>query len=239
MLACKKVLMQISVLIPAKNEADRIAGTVQAALTLPNVLEVIVIDDGSLDDTAHIAKSAGATVVSLPINRGKAAALIAGAKRATGDVFLLLDADLGATAKEAIVLIPPILSGEADMTIATFPVIPGRGGGHGIVVRTARAGIARVTGREMLAPLSGQRCLARGVWESVQPLANGFGVETAMTIRAVQAGYRLQEIPTQMDHRVTQNDLSARLHRLRQLKDVVLALIPFLVFYKKTGRPAL
>jgi glycosyltransferase involved in cell wall biosynthesis len=217
--------MQISVLIPAKDESARIAATVVAALSLPNITEVIVIDDGSLDDTTHVAQEAGARVVSLPTNQGKAAALMAGAKIATGDVFLLLDADLGATAREATVLIPPILSATTDMTIATFPVIPGRGGGHGIVVRTARAGIATLTGRTMLAPLSGQRCMTRAVWDAVQPLASGFGVETAMTITALKSHYRLTEIETKMDHRVTQNDFSAHLHRLRQLRDVVLALL--------------
>jgi glycosyltransferase involved in cell wall biosynthesis len=215
---------RLSVLIPAKEEADRIGATVQAALLLPHVLEVIVIDDGSLDDTAGVAREAGAHVVSLAQNQGKAAALMAGGKVAKGDTLLLLDADLGATAREATVLIPAVLEGTSDMTIATFPIIPGRGGGHGIVVRTSRAGILRLTGREMLAPLSGQRCMTRAVWEAVQPLASGFGVETAMTIAALRKGYRLQEVPTQMDHRVTQNDLAARWHRLRQLKDVLLAL---------------
>jgi glycosyltransferase involved in cell wall biosynthesis len=227
--------MKISVLIPAKDESARIAATVEAARALPHVFEVIVIDDGSLDDTTHIAQTAGAKVVSLPTNQGKAAALMAGAKIATGDVFLLLDADLGATAREATVLIPPITSGDTDMTIATFPVIPGRGGGHGIVVRTAWAGILRLTGRTMLAPLSGQRCMTRAVWESVQPLASGFGVETAMTIIALKSGHRLTEIETQMDHRVTQNDFSAQLHRLKQLRDVVLALIRCGIFER--GKP--
>jgi glycosyltransferase involved in cell wall biosynthesis len=217
--------MKISVLIPAKDESDRIEATVKAARALPHVKEVIVIDDGSLDDTGHLAQAAGARVVYLTHNQGKATALMAGGAVAKGDVFLLLDADLGATAREAAILIPPIRARETDMTIATFPVIPGRGGGHGVVVRTARAGIEKLTGRTMLAPLSGQRCMTRAVWDAVQPLAAGFGVETAMTITALKNHYRLTEIETQMDHRVTQNDFSAQLHRLRQLRDVVLALL--------------
>ena len=216
--------MTLSVLIPAYTEADRICRTVQAALTLPGVTEVLVIDDGSTDDTALVAEKAGAKVVRLEINQGKAGALLAGGASATGDLLLLLDADLGQTASEAHVLISPVLAGEADVSIATFPVVPGRGGGRGVVVRVSRWGIERATGRTMAAPLSGQRCLTRAAWDAAQPLARGFGVETAMTIAILKAGFQVVEVETQMDHRVTQNDWRGRVHRLRQLRDVLLAL---------------
>lgn len=216
--------MTVSVLIPAFNEADRIVATVTAARALAGITEVVVIDDGSTDQTAALAEQAGAKVVRQPRNGGKAAALTAGFHAATGELLLLLDADLGATAAEAGVLVVPVLAGEADMTIATFPVIPGRGGGMGVVVRLSREGILRATGQSMQAPLSGQRCLRREVFTAALPLATGFGVETALTIDALKAGFRLREVPTTMDHRVTQNDLRARLHRLRQLRDVARAL---------------
>lgn len=216
--------MSVSVLIPAYNEAERIAATVQAALALPHVSEVVVIDDGSSDTTSAIAEQAGARVVRLENNSGKAAALMAGGREAQGKYLLLLDADLGSTAKEAAMLLPPVLSGEADMSIATFPVVPGRGGGAGIVVRTSRQGIFKATGQTMKAPLSGQRCLNRAAWEAGQPLASGFGVETALTIAVLRAGLKVLEVETRMDHRVTQNDWRGRLHRLRQLRDVWRAL---------------
>ncbi|MGC4042849.1 MAG: glycosyltransferase [Armatimonas sp.] len=216
--------MSVSVLIPAYNEAERITATVQAASALPYVSEVLVIDDASTDDTAPIAEQAGARVVRLEKNGGKAAALMAGGREAVGQFLLLLDADLGATAKEAAQLLPPVLSGEAGMSIATFPVVPGRGGGAGIVVRTARQGILKATGRIMAAPLSGQRCLSRAAWDAGQPLASGFGVETALTIAVLRAGFSVVEVETKMDHRVTQNDWRGRLHRFRQLRDVWRAL---------------
>ncbi len=216
--------MSLSVLIPAYNEADRIAATVEAALLLPGASEVLVIDDGSTDQTRAVAERAGAVVVRLEKNQGKAAALMAGGREARGEFFLLLDADLGATASEAEKILGPVLQGKCAMSIATFPVVPGRGGGAGIVVRAARAGILRATGRVMSAPLSGQRCLSRAAWESAQPLAPGFGVETALTIAVLRAGFSVVEIETRMDHRVTQNDWRGRLHRLRQLRDVWRAL---------------
>lgn len=216
--------MSLTVLIPAYNEAERITATVAVALALPEVSEVLVVDDGSTDDTARRAELAGARVLRCATNGGKAAALTAGLKATPSELLLLLDADLGATAAEGEKLIGPVLRGEADMTIALFPVIPGRGGGMGLVVRLARWGILRHTGKTLQAPLSGQRCLRRTVLEAALPLAEGFGIETGLNLSALRHGARILEVPTTMDHRVTQNDWRGRLHRARQLRDVARAL---------------
>jgi glycosyltransferase involved in cell wall biosynthesis len=214
-----------SVLIPAMNEADRISATVHAACALPGAGEVVVIDDGSTDDTARVAELAGANVVRVQCNRGKGAALTAGMKTATGDILLLLDADLGETAGQASRLLEPVLQGEADLTIATFPRGAARGGGIGMVVRLARWGIRRATGRVMEAPLSGQRAMRREVLDRAIPLPAGFGVEVAMTIAALRAGYRVLEVPTEMSHRVTGRSPRAIVHRARQFTAVLGALL--------------
>jgi glycosyltransferase involved in cell wall biosynthesis len=201
------------------------------------VSDVVVVDDGSTDATADAARETGvAVVVRQERNRGKAKALEAGFTHATGDLLLLLDADLCETACEAAALVAPVVEGKADMTIATFPVVPGRGGGRGIVVRLARAGIRRATGRTMVAPLSGQRCLTRAAFQSALPFARGFGIEVGLSIDVLRAGFRVVEIETQMDHRVTQNDWRAQRHRLRQLRDVALALLPRLLVVAAFGR---
>ncbi|RCG29034.1 glycosyltransferase [Sphaerisporangium album] len=69
-----------AVIIPAKDEADRVAATVRAALAIPGVDLVVVVDDGSFDDTGRVAKAAGAHVVRHSRNRGKAAAMESGAE---------------------------------------------------------------------------------------------------------------------------------------------------------------
>jgi glycosyltransferase involved in cell wall biosynthesis len=206
----------ISAVVPAHNEEERISDTVSALLAIPEIDEVVVVDDGSIDRTSERAEQAGARLVRLHANQGKGAAVAAGAAAAEGDILLFADADLGETATQAKSLLLPILLGEADMTIATFPVIPGKGGGVGMVVRLAREGIRRATGREMRAPLSGQRALRRAVFETVGGLAPGFGMEVALTIDALRAGCRVLEIPTEMTHRVTGRSPAAILHRLRQ-----------------------
>jgi len=67
--------------------------------------------------------------------------------------------------------------------------------------------------------------MRREVLDVVAPFASGYGVEVAMTIKAARSGFRIQEVPTTMHHRVTGRDLSGFLHRGRQFKDVLLALI--------------
>ena len=187
--------------------------------------QVIVVDDGSSDGTAQAAEKYGADVLRLPKNLGKGGAMNAGAKSASGDVFLFLDADLGDSACEASKLIGPVLANAADMTIARFPEIPGKGGGFGFAVGLARTGIRELTGRKMMSPLSGQRAMRRKVWEKVGGIAPGFGAEVALTIDALRGGFRVLEVPTSMTHRITGKDWSGIRHRGRQFADIARALI--------------
>jgi glycosyltransferase involved in cell wall biosynthesis len=218
------------VVIPAKNEAGRIAATIRAAVALPAVDLILVVDDGSADQTQQIAREAGAVVVRHPHNRGKAEALETGAAvvamrdTETGlpRILLFLDADLGDTAANAGPLIAPVVAGEVDFTIAVLPPQHGAGG-HGLVVGLARRAIAKATGWTPQAPLSGIRCLTRPAFEAATPLAHGWGVETAMTIDLLRAGFTVREVPCDLRHRATGKDLSSQLHRAAQYRDVLLA----------------
>lgn len=222
----------VFVIIPAFNEGDRIARTVAAARTIPSVCAVVVVDDGSADDTASAAERAGATALRHAANRGKAAAMQTGAAHisASDALLLFLDGDLGDTAGEGAKLVEPVQRGDADMTIGTFPPRPGfKSGSLGFVVRLARWGVRAATRQTVTTPLSGQRCLAAAAFVAALPLAPGFGVEIALTIDVLRAGYRVREVPTAMTHRVTGNDAASRLHRARQGRDVLLALLPRLL----------
>jgi hypothetical protein len=219
-----------AVVIPAKDEAERIAATVAAALRIPGAKAVVVVDDGSSDDTAARAGAAGADVVRHPRNRGKAAAMTTGAAHVAtlaaggGWALLFVDADLEDSAVETAPLTLPVLAGEADMTIAVLPRQKAAGGGRGLVVGLSRRGIERATGWTPTQPLSGMRCLTREAFEAAKPLARGWGVETGLTIDLLGAGFRVREVPCALHHRVTGTDWHAQLHRARQYRDVWLAL---------------
>jgi len=225
----------VAVVIPARNEADRIQATVAGAAGLPGVDLVIVVDDGSADDTAGLAGHAGATVLRHSRGRGKGAAMETGAEAVrmleatdappSGRArhLLFLDADLGATAAAAGPLTEPVRAGEADMTIAVFTERV-RQGGHGLVVGLSGTGIERATGWRPAQPLNGQRCLTRAAFEAARPLAAGFGVETALTIDLLKAGMRVTEVEVPLAHRATGNDWRSQVHRARQLADVARAL---------------
>jgi glycosyltransferase involved in cell wall biosynthesis len=229
---------RVACLIPAKDEQDRIVATVKAANALPCVDVVFVCDDGSSDQTGSYAHGAGAVVVTHKRNRGKAAA-IESAVNALGvleqrdrlpeaRVLLLLDADLGDSAANCAPLIEPVVAGRADLTIGVLPAqktVDGSDpGGFGLVTGTASRGIAELTGWTPRAPLSGQRCLTRKAFELASPLAPGWGVEVGMTIDVLRAGLRVEEIEVDLRHRATGSDLSAQMHRARQLRDVTRAL---------------
>lgn len=210
-------------LVPAKDRADRVAATVAALRGLPRVDRVLVVDDGSSDDTARAARDAGAEVLRLPTNRGKGGAVLAGvAATPEADVYLLIDADLATTAGAADVLLDPVLAGEADLAIGVLPPAAGRGGA-GRVKALAGRGIARATGRQVREPLSGQRAVRRELLAGL-PSAERFGFEVAMTIDAHRAGARIVEVDVPMDHLHTGGSWSGALHRARQGLDVARSL---------------
>ena len=224
---------EVAVVIPALNEADRISATVTAALGLPAVALVVVVDDGSKDATATAARRAGAVVTRHARNRGKGAALETGAEavrlldqreqREPARHLLFLDADLGGTAALAGPLIEPVMAGTADMTIAVFTTTV-KLGGHGLVVGLSGAGIRRATGWRPAQPLNGQRCLTRAAFEAARPLARGWGVETALSIDLLRKGLRVTEVEVELAHRATGTGIRAQLHRAHQLTDVAKAL---------------
>jgi hypothetical protein len=204
---------------------------------IAGVQAVLVVDDGSTDGTADSARAAGAWVLGLAENRGKGGALAA-ALLATPetDVYLLVDADTGATAAGAAGLLEPVLAGEADMAVGVLPSAGSRAG-LGLVRRLAAAGIRRATGGFVArAPLSGQRAV-RGPLLRALDLAPRFGLETALTVDAVRAGARVVELPVDMDHRHTGRSLAGFSHRARQGADIARALWPRLT--SPRGRTAL
>lgn len=215
-----------SVLVPACDEQGIVAATVGAAMAVPEVIQVVVVDDRSSDRTAEVAAEAGAEVVRLPRRRGKGGALNAGLDCLTEPYVLLLDADLGTTAGEARKLLGPVMSGRCDMTIARFHM-PGARRGFGLVSRLARWAAAHYGRGRIENPLCGQRALSRDLLLAVSPLARGFGVDTAMVIDVLRLGLRVEEVPVDMSHRRGGWGPGDVLHRALQFFDVASIILAY------------
>lgn len=156
----------VSVIIPAFDEASTVGASVAAAVRHPQVDEVIVVDDGSSDGTAQAAARAGARVVRLEQNSGKAAALDAGVRAARHDVILFLDADVtGHTDETLSRIMQPVVDGRYEMYV-------------GIRARST-VWLNRLL--HFFPIIGGERALTRQLWEAVPEVhKNGFQIEIAM-----------------------------------------------------------
>lgn len=218
--------MRVTAVVAARNEAGRVGDTVRAIRSIPGVDEIVVADGSSDDGTAEEARAAGARVLVGPGREGKGGALEAALDRtAPADLYLFLDADLRDTAREGTPLLEAVRSGAADLAIGVLPREPHHGGFR-LVKRTAAEVIRRLCGFRAGEPLSGQRALTAACLAAVRPLAPGFGVEVAMTVDAVRAGFRVLEVPVAMRHEPTGRDLAGLVHRSRQGVDLLRAAIP-------------
>lgn len=216
---------RVRALIAARNEADRIASTVSALRSLWQVADVVVMDDASTDGTASTALAAGATVLQGRRRAGKGRAVEGALHRLPpAEVWLLADADLGLTAARLGPVLSEVLEGRADLAVAVLP--PARSGGFGLVKRSTRRAIRLLSGFQALEPLSGQRAITQEALEACRPLSAGFGLETGMTIDAVRQGFRLVEVPVDLDHRATGRGIGGFAHRGRQGIDILFAVLP-------------
>lgn len=156
----------VSAIIPAYNEEATVADTVAAAKACSLVSEVIVVDDGSRDGTASAARAAGAKVLLLPENVGKAAAMEEGVRAARGEFLLFIDADLlGLAAGHMESLIKPVAAGKFGMYIG--------------VCGRKQLWLTRIL--RFLPLLSGTRAMTREVWQSVPPeYKERFQIEIAL-----------------------------------------------------------
>ncbi|QKK02038.1 MAG: glycosyltransferase family 2 protein [Pseudomonadota bacterium] len=164
----------VSVVIAAYNEAATVAECVRSVIGHPQVNEVVVVDDGSSDATSARAQDAGATVVRLSGNRGKAAALDAGVAAAQGSILLFLDADVtGLTPAAVSRILHPVLAGEVDLHV-------------GIRARKT-LWLNRLL--HVFPIIGGERALTRQLWQMVpERHKRGFRIEIALNHTAKRRG---------------------------------------------------
>ena len=218
---------QLTVLVAARDEQQRIGGTVAALREAFPDAAVLVADDGSRDATAEEAQRAGARVLRFP-RRGKGQTLTLAERSCGPGPLLLCDADLRGNVQH-------LAASDADLAIAAFS--RRSGGGLGIAKGVARGLVCALGGRRPREPLSGQRRLSTDARTVLFPLAAGFGAETRMTIDALRAGLDVREVELDLEHRATGRDLRGFVHRGRQLVQLTLACGPLAENYRGLRLP--
>lgn len=213
------------IILTARDEADRIQATLAALARAFPGSPVWVGDDCSSDETAALARRAGATVVSAerPLGKGGAATLAAQQALAGSDcaVALLCDGDLGESAQRLTGLVEEVRAGGCDLAVGDFARRVG--GGFGLALGFARWAIERRCGLRLNAPISGQRAIRADALERLLPFAPGFGMEVGMTIDAARAGLRVGEVEIDLSHRATGKTVGGFVHRGEQLLDIARA----------------
>jgi glycosyltransferase involved in cell wall biosynthesis len=180
----------VSIVIPAMNEADSIAGVVSELRRTAPWREIMVVDDGSADDTAAQARSAGACVVRHPYNKGNGAAVKSGIRKASGEYILIIDAD-GQHPPEDAQRIAARL-GEFDLVIgaraASTQASAARRAGNALLNNLA----SYLTSRPIPDLTSGFRgARAECLREFIHLLPNGFSTPTTTTLAFIKAGYNV------------------------------------------------
>lgn len=190
--------LTLTIVIPAYNEADHVATVIRAAKS-SGLGDVLVVDDGSEDQTAHVAEQAGAKVIRLPKNVGKGGALCAAAQETSTDLLMLLDADLkGLETYHLRALADPVLHGMVDMTRGVFT-----------------GGRWSTTAAQTMTPLlTGQRVLRRDQLLEMDLSDARYGVEVAITRFAKNHGWETLDVELEDVSQVTKEEKRGFWHGL-------------------------
>lgn len=220
----KDTKKKVVAIVPVYNEEDFIVDTINNIKKIELIDEIIVVDDGSVDNTQEILKRLNVNFIRLEKNRGKGYAIKTAIKKIEFDYLVLIDGDLGKSSEEAKKLIIPAIQNEADVIIAKFKKAKKKGG-FGLVKRLANKGVFHFTKENINSVLSGQRVYSKKVIDSIDFIPNRFGIEVAMTIEALKKGFRIKEVEVGMTHRETERNLKGFIHRGKQFFNILLTLI--------------
>lgn len=194
--------MKISVVLPAKNEAGAIEQTIKGIKGLELVHEIIVINDGSTDSTKEIAETAGAKVISHPYSKGNGAAIKTGARNATGNIIVFMDADGQHNANDIFKLIERIDQGY-DLVVGARQKGSQASIGRGIANKLYNNLATYMSDHPVEDLTSGFRAVrAEKFREFIYLLPNGFSYPTTSTMAFFRAGYSVSYVPIHATKRI-------------------------------------
>ena len=179
------------VILPALDEADALPRVLR---NLPPGYRAIVVDNGSTDDTADIARALGALVVVQPV-RGFGAACWAGLQAATADVVCFMDADASFDASELPTVADPILAGDADLVLGSRRALSGAWPLHARLANRVLAFEVRRRSHVAVTDLGPMRAARRDALLGLGLTDRRSGWPLEMVLRAQRAGWRIHEVP--------------------------------------------
>lgn len=216
--------MKLSIVLPAKNESAAIGQTIAKIQQLQLAYEVIVVNDGSTDQTKQVAESAGAKVVTHPYSKGNGAAIKTGARTATGDIIVFMDADGQHDPQDIPRLIEKIEQGY-DLVVGARQKGSQASVGRGIANALYNNLATYMTEQKVEDLTSGFRAVRADKFrEFLYLLPNGFSYPTTSTMAFFRAGYSVSYIPIHAAKRIGKS-------HIRPLKDGVRF---FLIIFKIT-----
>jgi glycosyltransferase involved in cell wall biosynthesis len=196
----------VSVVIPAYNEGPVIAGVVTALAAAGPWHEIIVVDDGSRDETAVEACRAGAKVVKHPYNKGNGAAVKSGIRRASGEFVLIIDGDGQHRPEDARRLIGRL--GEYDLVIGARATATQATHARRFGNSALNSLASYLTSRQIPDLTSGFRAARREhLVEFIHLLPNGFSTPTTTTLAFIKAGYNVTFEPVEARARIGQSKI--------------------------------
>lgn len=194
--------MQISVVLPAKNEAQGLQKTLPALRACLPDAQIIVVNDGSSDDTAAIAAQHGATVLSSPYAMGNGAAIKRGARAATGEVIVFMDAD-GQHDPQLIPQLLDKLDQGYDMVVGARDASGQASAGRSLANAFYNKLASWMTGHKIADLTSGFRAVRADKFrEFLHLLPNGFSYPTTSTMAFFRSAYPVAYVSIPVAERI-------------------------------------
>ena len=194
--------MKYSVVLPAKNEAGAIGKTIKKIQQLDFVDEILVVDDGSTDETPQIAKHAGAKVITHPYSKGNGAAIKTGARNAAGEIIIFMDADGQHDANDIPKLLEKIEQGY-DLVVGARQKGSQASIGRGIANKLYNNLASYMSEHKVEDLTSGFRAVRADKFkEFIYLLPNGFSYPTTSTMAFFRAGYSVTYVPIHAAKRI-------------------------------------
>ncbi|GGY15811.1 glycosyl transferase [Rhodanobacter panaciterrae] len=208
---------RLSIILPAKNEASALAALLPRLRAAHPEAEIIVVDDGSTDDTRSICRSSGVECLSSPYSMGNGAAIKRGARAATGGILIFMDGDGQHDPADIVRLLDQLNSGY-DMVVGARDWNSQAGVGRGLANTLYNWLATRMTGHPVLDLTSGFRAVRADKFrEFLHLLPNGFSYPTTSTMAFFRSAYPVAYFPIKAAQRVGKSHIKPMRDGLRFL----------------------